>query len=96
MNGAPPLGVPKAFLIQPVSAAPSDWPEFHLINQKPKTDFKHESLPTWSNTLWHSDVTFDEQPPGLTTLLLYDSPHVGGDNGFADLRRALRICNGSE
>ncbi|KAF8522539.1 hypothetical protein JB92DRAFT_2785388 [Gautieria morchelliformis] len=29
--------------------------------------------------LFHSDVTFEIQPPGLTSLKLYTSPEVGGD-----------------
>jgi len=29
--------------------------------------------------LWHSDVTYEANPPGLTSLKLYTAPEVGGD-----------------
>lgn len=37
---------------------------------------------------WHSDVTYEKQPPGLTALFLYDSPASGGDTAFLDQRGA--------
>lgn len=33
-------------------------------------------------------VSYEEQPPGLTALFLYDSPASGGDTGYADQRAA--------
>lgn len=33
-------------------------------------------------------VSYEAQPPGLTTLFLYDSPPTGGDTGYADQRAA--------
>lgn len=39
---------------------------------------------------WHSDVTYEKQPPGLTALFLYDSPPSGGDTGYLDQREAYR------
>jgi len=37
---------------------------------------------------WHSDVTYERQPPSLTALFLFDSPASGGDTGYADQRLA--------
>lgn len=33
-------------------------------------------------------MTYELQPPGLTTLFLYDSPSTGGDTGYVDQRGA--------
>lgn len=33
-----------------------------------------------------SQVTYEEQPPGLTLLFLFDSPASGGDTAYADQR----------
>lgn len=38
-----------------------------------------------------SKVTYEEQPPGLTLLFLFDSPAAGGDTGYADQRCALSL-----
>lgn len=33
---------------------------------------------------WHSDVTYEKQPPGTTFLYLFDTPEVGGDTSFGN------------
>jgi sulfonate dioxygenase len=33
---------------------------------------------------WHSDVTYEQQPPGTTFLYLLDGPVAGGDTLFAN------------
>lgn len=40
--------------------------------------------------MWHSDVTYEAQPPGLTALFLFDSPPSGGDTGYEDQRAAYK------
>lgn len=40
--------------------------------------------------LWHSDVTYEEQPPGTTILYALELPDVGGDTGFANTAEAYR------
>lgn len=35
-----------------------------------------------SYTLWHSDVSYERQPPGTTFFWLLDQPEVGGDTLF--------------
>lgn len=35
-----------------------------------------------TSTGWHSDVTYELQPPGLTALFLYNNPESGGDTGY--------------
>lgn len=35
-------------------------------------------------------MTYEKQPPGLTGLMLFDSPPSGGDTGYADQRAAYQ------
>jgi sulfonate dioxygenase len=69
--------------IHPTSGQPKDYPEFHLVyrDAKPKNDWVYD-IQKLSSTVWHSDVTYEQQPPGLTTLFLYDTPGSGGDTGY--------------
>jgi len=39
---------------------------------------------------WHSDVTYEKQPPGTTFLYLLDGPAAGGDTLFANQAEAYR------
>lgn len=48
-------------------------------------------LSTRTNSItWHSDVTFERQPPGTTFLYLLDGPTTGGDTLFANTAKAYR------
>ena len=70
--------------IHPTSGQPKDYPHFHLVykDAKPGGGFPAYDANTVSSTGWHSDVTYEEQPPGLTTLFLYANPTSGGDTGY--------------
>ena len=37
-----------------------------------------------SSVAWHSDVSYEEQPPGTTFLYVLDLPSTGGDTLFAN------------
>lgn len=37
-----------------------------------------------STVAWHSDVTYEQQPPGTTFLYILDTPEVGGDTAFVN------------
>ncbi len=39
---------------------------------------------------WHSDVSYELQPPGLTTFFLLSSPETGGDTLFTSQVSTLR------
>ena len=43
-----------------------------------------------SSVAWHSDVTYEEQPPGTTFLYVLDKPTTGGDTLFVDQGEAYR------
>lgn len=37
---------------------------------------------------WHSDVTYEQQPPGTTFLIALDTPKSGGDTLFVNQVKA--------
>lgn len=47
--------------------------------------FLHEHT---NSVTWHSDVSYERQPPGTTFLYLLDGPTTGGDTLFANLAKA--------
>ncbi|KAK9473243.1 uncharacterized protein V1510DRAFT_415490 [Dipodascopsis tothii] len=71
--------------IHPTSGAPAGAPEIHLVYRS-KNDSVYESFfkNHTSSIAWHSDVTFEKQPPGTTFLAMLDGPETGGDTIFAD------------
>ncbi|GAA5986154.1 hypothetical protein JCM11641_004729 [Rhodosporidiobolus odoratus] len=74
--------------IHPCSGAPEGYPEFHLVYRDAKASLNYEVDTRLTSSTWHSDVTYEEQPPGLTLLMLFDSPPSGGDTGYCDMRAA--------
>ncbi len=50
----------------------------------------YELAPRYVPTVWHSDVSYEAQPPGVTTLFLFDTPPTGGDTAFSDTEEHLR------
>ncbi|WWD19460.1 hypothetical protein CI109_103920 [Kwoniella shandongensis] len=68
--------------IHPTSGHPKDYPEIHLVYRDMSKSFNYEFNDRFTSSVWHSDVTYEEQPPGLTTLFLFDSPESGGDTAY--------------
>jgi alpha-ketoglutarate-dependent taurine dioxygenase len=52
--------------------------------------FNFERDESTTTTLWHSDVSYELQPPGLTTFFLLSQPKTGGDTLFASQVSNLR------
>ncbi|KAK9431217.1 hypothetical protein V1505DRAFT_369100 [Lipomyces doorenjongii] len=71
--------------IHPTSGAPKGFPEVHLVYRS-KNDSLYDSFfqEHISSIAWHSDVTYELQPPGTTFLGMLDGPETGGDTIFAD------------
>ncbi|KIY43885.1 TauD-domain-containing protein [Fistulina hepatica ATCC 64428] len=63
--------------------------EFHIV-------YRDENTPGFglgdrlSSIGWHSDISFELQPPGLTTFFLLDQPPSGGDTLFMSTVAALK------
>lgn len=77
--------------IHPTSGAPEGFPEIHLVhrgkNDKGAAEFFEERT---SSVAWHSDVSYEEQPPGTTFLYILNKPETGGDTLFVDSVQAYR------
>ncbi|CAG8384396.1 unnamed protein product [Penicillium salamii] len=67
--------------IHPTSGAPEGYPEIHLVHRN-NQELKYDDVN--STAAWHSDVTYEQQPPGTTFLYILDGPEVGGDTVFVD------------
>ncbi|KAG2173188.1 hypothetical protein INT43_004562, partial [Umbelopsis isabellina] len=77
--------------IHPTTGQPKGLPEVHVVfvDDKERTTKRQEYLVGRSNAdFWHSDVSYEKQPPGLTTLKIDTLPPVGGDTLWASGYRA--------
>lgn len=52
--------------------------------------FNFERDESITTTLWHSDVSYELQPPGLTTFFLLSQPSTGGDTLFTSQVSTLK------
>ncbi|KAH7024481.1 TfdA family taurine catabolism dioxygenase TauD [Microdochium trichocladiopsis] len=71
--------------IHPSSGSPKDYPEIHLVHRG-ADDKTHETFfeTRTSSVAWHSDVSYEAQPPGTTLLYILDRPETGGDTLFVN------------
>ena len=77
--------------IHQTSGAPKGYPEVHLVYRAAEDTSISNLLEQRTNTVtWHSDVTFENQPPGTTFLYILDGPTSGGDTLFANQAVAYR------
>ncbi|PHH67815.1 hypothetical protein CDD82_1104 [Ophiocordyceps australis] len=84
--------------IHPTSGAPAGHPEIHLVHRG-EGDMSHEDYfrARTSSVAWHSDVSYEAQPPGTTFLYILNKPDTGGDTIFVDAVQAykrLSECGG--
>ncbi|KAJ7065255.1 hypothetical protein C8F01DRAFT_1124921 [Mycena amicta] len=66
--------------IHPSSGHPEGHPEIHLVYKDANSRFNLDGITT---TVWHSDFSFELQPPGLTTFFLLSQPKTGGDTLYS-------------
>ena len=77
--------------IHPTSGAPKDHPEIHLVHRGKDDRTRDTLLETRLSTIaWHSDVTYEKQPPGTTFLYILDKPGSGGDTLFVNNAEAYK------
>jgi sulfonate dioxygenase len=77
--------------IHPTSGAPGGYPEIHLVHRgagDKSVEAFFESRT--SSVAWHSDVSYEAQPPGTTFLYIFDKPETGGDTIFVDQVEAYK------
>jgi sulfonate dioxygenase len=71
--------------IHPTSGAPEGYPEVHLVHRGAGDKTAESFFETrTSSVAWHSDVSYEVQPPGTTFLYILDVPQTGGDTLFAN------------
>ncbi|RXW18920.1 hypothetical protein EST38_g6930 [Candolleomyces aberdarensis] len=76
--------------IHPTSGHPKGYPQLHLVYRDASTSFNFERDDSITTILWHSDVSYELQPPGLTTFFLLTAPPSGGDTLFTSQVAALK------
>jgi len=75
--------------IHPASGHPQGAPEIHLVYRDDKTTYNYELDERTTTAMWHTDVSYELQPPGLTTFFLLAQPVSGGDTLFANTNAVL-------
>jgi len=71
--------------VHPTSGAPAGHPQVHLVHRGADDTTAKDFFEERTNSVtWHSDVTYEQQPPGTTFLYLLDGPVAGGDTLFAN------------
>nr|GAT43652.1 predicted protein [Mycena chlorophos] len=76
--------------IHPTSGHPEGHPEIHLVYRDANSTFNFEVSESTTSTLWHSDVSYELQPPGVTTFFLLAQPETGGDTLFVSQVSSLQ------
>ncbi|KAG5640779.1 hypothetical protein DXG03_007233 [Asterophora parasitica] len=76
----------------PTSGNVKGYPEFHIVHRDAKHDPIREYLGenTTIQTGWHSDVSYEKQPPGTTFFFILEQPDVGGDTIFVSQVEAYK------
>jgi sulfonate dioxygenase len=70
--------------IHPTSGSPEGYPEAHLVHRGAGDKTAEAFYRTrTSSVAWHSDVSYELQPPGTTFLYILDVPDAGGDTLFS-------------
>ncbi|KAF8837578.1 TauD-domain-containing protein, partial [Paxillus ammoniavirescens] len=76
----------------PTSGNVKGYPEFHVVYR----DAEHDHLKRFlsdnriNRTQWHSDVSYEKQPPGTTFFFILDQPEDGGNTLFASQVEAYK------
>lgn len=75
--------------IHPTSGSPEGHPEIHLVHRAAGDKSADEFFASrTSSVAWHSDVSYEQQPPGTTFLYILDKPETGGDTLFVNAAEA--------
>ncbi|MDH3681253.1 MAG: TauD/TfdA family dioxygenase [Acidimicrobiia bacterium] len=74
--------------VHPAAKAPEGFPEVLVVH----TD---ENSTYTAGNGWHTDVSCDERPPGLSMLRLEETPSAGGDTVWASMYAAYEALSPS-
>lgn len=71
--------------IHPTSGHPEHIPELHITFRRPDHDeFDRVFYDSNSSIFWHTDVSYELQPPSYTFFNVLEGPDGGGDTLFGD------------
>ncbi len=74
-----------------IIGSPEGYPEIHLVHRGAGDKAVSDFFSTRTNSVfWHSDVSYELQPPGTTFLYILDQPKTGGDTMFANTAEAYK------
>ncbi len=79
--------------IHPTSGAPAGYPQIHLVHRYNSDDLYEDKLlrsEYAGGSGWHSDVSYETQPPSTTFLVDLEGPYTGGDTVYADTVQAYK------
>ena len=72
--------------VHPTSGAPLHHPHFHMTFRRGDLKEQERYMEDRLNAVgWHSDVTYETQPPGLTLFAMLQTGETGGDTQFLDM-----------
>ncbi|CUM62575.1 uncharacterized protein PRCAT00000127001 [Priceomyces carsonii] len=75
--------------IHPTSGSPRNYPELHITYRRPDPNEFNSVFSLRTNAVsYHSDISYEQQPPGTTFFSVLDGPDSGGDTIFADTEEA--------
>lgn len=77
--------------IHPTSGSPNGNPELHITYRRADPgEFSRIFSQRSTSIGWHSDVSYELQPPGTTFFAVLQGPDAGGDTIFADTVEAYK------
>lgn len=77
--------------LHPHSGAPMNHPEIHLVHRRAGNTIAPDFFQFHTHSMaWHSDNTYEVQPPGITFLYALEVPDEGGDTVFVDTEMAYK------
>lgn len=75
--------------IHPTSGAPKHYPELHITYRRADPgEFERVFSENTNAVSWHTDVSYELQPPGTTFFSVLEGPEAGGDTIFANVVEA--------
>ena len=75
--------------IHPTSGHPRNHPELHITYRRANPKEFERVYANRNNAIqWHSDISYELQPPGTTFFSVLEGPESGGDTIFADTEEA--------
>lgn len=75
--------------IHPTSPAPAGHPEVHVVHRGAgDTNAMNFFEDRMHSVAWHTDISYERQPPGTTFLYTLETPAAGGDTVFSNMVEA--------